>query len=91
MLKCMMQNRRAEHFDLINIFTGLRQEMGDVMLLKGVLGQEDILITHNPNDFEKVFRNEGIWPERPGSEALRYHRTVRRKEIFEEVEGIIST
>ncbi|XP_033255024.1 probable cytochrome P450 12a5, mitochondrial [Drosophila miranda] len=42
-------------------------------------------------DFEAVFLNEGVWPHRPGSDTLRYHRKTHRKDFFQGVEGALPT
>lgn len=92
MLRKMMGKRyQNQHVDLVKVFSSLRQNVGELMLIKGIFGQEDILVTHNPNDFEKIFRHEGIWPDRPGLECLKYHRSVHRADFFQGEEGIIAT
>ncbi|XP_033255207.1 probable cytochrome P450 12a5, mitochondrial [Drosophila miranda] len=55
------------------------------------MGGTSYLMTHNPKDFEVVFRNEGVWPHRPGSDTLRYHRKTHRKDFFQGVEGALPT
>ncbi|XP_037945860.1 probable cytochrome P450 12a4, mitochondrial [Teleopsis dalmanni] len=77
--------------NFIKYLSELKEDYGDVFLMPAMLGREAILITHNPEDFERVFRNEGIWPLRPGSKALRYHREKHRADFFENIEGLIST
>jgi len=37
----------------------------------------------------QVYRNEGTWPLRDPFETLQYYRTVLRKEIFENVGGLL--
>lgn len=75
--------------DLMDMFEGLRQDHGDIFLMPGVMGAPTFVMTSNPNDFEIVFRNEGIWPHRPGSDSLRYHRDEKRKDFYQGVSGLI--
>ncbi|XP_033255023.1 probable cytochrome P450 12a5, mitochondrial [Drosophila miranda] len=55
------------------------------------MGGTSYLMNHNPKDFEAVFLNEGVWPHRPGSDTLRYHRKTHRKDFFQGVEGALPT
>ncbi|XP_037942818.1 cytochrome P450 CYP12A2-like, partial [Teleopsis dalmanni] len=64
---------------------------GDICLMPAVFGRPPMLLTFNPADFETVFRNEGIWPDRPGSETLAYHREKHRVDFFQGTDGLIST
>lgn len=77
--------------DSTQLLLAFKDDFGNVARLPGFFGREGFVITHNVEDFEKVLRNEGIWPKRPGSEALQYHRHVHRKDFFQGVEGLIST
>ncbi|KAI8118151.1 Cytochrome P450 CYP12A2 [Lucilia cuprina] len=77
--------------DFAQLMLAFKEDFGSVARLPGFFGRPEFVITHNVEDFEKVLRNEGIWPERAGSEALQYHRHVHRAEFFQGVEGLIST
>ncbi|XP_017470678.1 PREDICTED: probable cytochrome P450 12a5, mitochondrial isoform X1 [Rhagoletis zephyria] len=68
----------------------MRKEFGDIFVVPAVLGRPATLVTHNPNDFASVFRNEGIWPIRPFS-TLRYHRRKRHADFYQGVEGVLTT
>jgi hypothetical protein len=37
----------------------------------------------------QVYRNEGPWPQRDAFEVLEYFRTVLRKDVFENVGGLL--
>ncbi|XP_075148688.1 cytochrome P450 CYP12A2-like [Haematobia irritans] len=77
--------------DSTQLMLAFKDDMGPISRIKGVLGKPDVVITHNPNDFEKALRNEGVWPVRPGSETIFYHRSVHRGDIFQDVEGLLGT
>lgn len=66
-------------------------EHGDILIMPGMMGRPDIVLTQNPSDFEQIFRNEGVWPHRPTSLTLDYHRSELRADFYQGVEGIIAT
>lgn len=69
----------------------MQKDYGDIYIIPGMFGRPDALYTHNPADFERVFRNEGVWPIRPNLLTLRYHRNKLRADFYEGVEGILAT
>ncbi|XP_075148685.1 cytochrome P450 CYP12A2-like [Haematobia irritans] len=79
--------RKLEASELL---LAIRRDIGPIVSVKSFMGRPPGVITHNPNDFEKVFRNEGIWPVRPGGDASQYHRSVHRADFFQGVEGLVS-
>ncbi|TMW39771.1 hypothetical protein DOY81_015149, partial [Sarcophaga bullata] len=82
---------RYAKMDSTQMLNAFKEDYGNIARLPGFFGREDVVMTHNVEDFEKVLRNEGIWPNRPGSEALHYHRNVHRAEFFQGIEGLIAT
>lgn len=88
-MKTALPGGKYKNMDLMDMFEGLRQDHGDIFLMPGVMGAPTFVMTSNPNDFEIVFRNEGIWPHRPGSDSLRYHRDEKRKDFYQGVSGLI--
>ena len=73
---------------MLNAF---KDDFGNISLLPALFGRKEFVLTHNVEDFEKVLRNEGIWPVRPGSEAMHYHRHVLRADFFQGSEGLLAT
>lgn len=73
------------------LMLAFKRDLGNISRFDGYFGRNDMVITHNVNDFITVFRNEGTWPIRPGLQALEYHRTEYRKDFFQGMEGIITT
>nr|AFH54190.1 cytochrome P450 [Bactrocera dorsalis] len=65
-----------------------RERLGDIYRLPGVIGQPDSVVLFNVDDFEKVYRTEGIWPKRPGTDAVRYYRENRKDGFFKETMGL---
>ncbi|XP_065371245.1 cytochrome P450 CYP12A2-like isoform X3 [Calliphora vicina] len=79
------------NLDSTKLLQAFKEDFGNVSYLPGFFGRKSFVFTHNVEDFEKILRNEGIWPVRPGSEALHYHRHVHRAEFFQGVEGLLAT
>ncbi|XP_053965019.1 probable cytochrome P450 12c1, mitochondrial [Anastrepha ludens] len=65
-----------------------RERFGDIYRMAGVIGQPDSVVLFNVDDFAKVCRTEGIWPTRPGTDAVRYYRESRKDGFFKETMGL---
>lgn len=68
----------------------LSEEYGGILRLPGVLGNEPIIMVTDPNDFETVFRTEGIWPHRRGIATFNHYRKHIRPDVFKNMGGLIS-
>ncbi|XP_065371244.1 cytochrome P450 CYP12A2-like isoform X2 [Calliphora vicina] len=79
------------NLDSTKLLQAFKEDFGNVSHLPGFFGGKSFVFTHNVDDFEKVLRNEGISPVRPGSESLYYHRHVHRAEFFQGVEGLLAS
>ncbi|TMW43220.1 hypothetical protein DOY81_011700 [Sarcophaga bullata] len=78
--------------DSTQLLNAFKADYGNISRLPALFwGSPRAVITHNVEDFEKVLRNEGIWPFRPGSEAMLYHRHVLRADFFQGREGLLAT
>ncbi|XP_065723208.2 probable cytochrome P450 12a4, mitochondrial [Drosophila suzukii] len=89
MMKTFMPGGKYKNMELMDMFEAMRQDYGDIYFMPGSMGNPPMLSTHNPKDFEVVFRNEGVWPNRPGDDTLRYHREEYRKEFYQGVTGTL--
>lgn len=68
----------------------LHKRYGDIFLLKGVFGHTDTVFTYNAEDFEVVYRNEGIWPIRVALMSFDYFRKVKRVDFFKGCSGLVT-
>ncbi|XP_053969910.1 cytochrome P450 CYP12A2-like [Anastrepha ludens] len=68
----------------------MNEDFGDIFIVPAVMGRPNIVVTHNPEDFASVFRNEGMWPIRPFA-TLRYHRNYRHADFYKGTEGVMTT
>ncbi|XP_075148686.1 cytochrome P450 CYP12A2-like [Haematobia irritans] len=90
-LRNFMPGGKFHKMDAVQMVMAVKDECGPIHKIPGVFGRPDAIMTHNPDDFEILFRNEGVWPIRPGSDGLAYHRTVHRADFFQGVEGVLAT
>ena len=74
--------------EIIKLFN---EECGDIVRLPALLGQPEVIMTFRPENFEKVFRVEGTWPERIGFDTLKHYRLNKRPDIYDEYEGLITS
>jgi hypothetical protein len=63
---------------------------GPISKITNIPGRRDMVFLFEPSDFEVVYRNEGVWPERLAFDSFPYYRNVVRKDFFGDVGGILS-
>ncbi|KAH8417248.1 hypothetical protein KR222_007047 [Zaprionus bogoriensis] len=80
---------KYRNMGLSQLVLAVREDYGDILRMPTIFGSTPMVSTYNPKDFEVVYRHEGIWPHRPGSDTMRYHREEFRKDFFQGVEGLI--
>lgn len=68
----------------------MHEEYGKITKLPTMLGNQGYILLYDPNDFELVFRNEGIWPVRRGMETFDVYRKKVRADLFKNHGGLIS-
>lgn len=67
-----------------------REDYGELVLMPGSLGRKDTVLSYSPDDYEKLFRNEGTWPDRRPLETFVYYRKHVRPEVFKGHSGLAS-
>ncbi|PSN42151.1 hypothetical protein C0J52_18993 [Blattella germanica] len=72
----------------VNFHEALHKKYGNILRISGIPGKNDFVFTYNPDDIEKVFRNEGSWPIRPTLQSAEYYRVVTRKDVFGKDPGL---
>ncbi|SPP87662.1 blast:Probable cytochrome P450 12a4%2C mitochondrial [Drosophila guanche] len=89
--KIFMPGGKYKDMDLGQLSMAMREDYGNIYCVPAIMGSPPRLTTHNPKDFEVVFRNEGSWPDRPAFHTVAYHRQTHRKDYFQGVEGVAPT
>ncbi|KAJ8940447.1 hypothetical protein NQ318_007148 [Aromia moschata] len=77
-----------EHIDKVSEM--LYKRYGKIVKMEGLLGRPDMLFLFDPDDIERVFRQEDSLPYRPSMPSLNYYKHVYRKEFFGEHGGVIA-
>lgn len=54
------------------------------------MGRPQVVQVFQPQDFEKVLRNDSKWPFRRGLESFVYYRNKKRSDVYEEYGSLIS-
>uniref|UniRef100_A0A336M4C2 CSON005232 protein n=1 Tax=Culicoides sonorensis TaxID=179676 RepID=A0A336M4C2_CULSO len=60
--------------DASTILNYLRRCYGDIYKIYQVSSGDYLVVTYDPNDFEKIYREEGAWPERKIFPTVDYFR-----------------
>lgn len=68
----------------------MREEYGSISKLPGMFGNKEVVMITDSSDFETVFRNEGIWPNRRGISTFNHYRKNIRPDVFKDMGGLIS-
>lgn len=68
----------------------LRAEYGDLVRLPGGMGRPDLVVTYDPDNFAKLYRNEGQWPHRRAFAVFEYFRKHERPDLFKGKAGLLS-
>lgn len=76
--------------DLLELHRKLKEEYGPITKLPGMLGNKEVVAINNASDFEILFRNEGVWPNRRGISTFDHYRKNIRPDIFKDMGGLIS-
>ncbi|XP_074037346.1 probable cytochrome P450 12a5, mitochondrial [Leptinotarsa decemlineata] len=75
---------------ILKMLNQSREQYGDVVVWKNILGKPDSVYIYNIKDIENLLRNSGPYPVRTVLDIFVYYRTVLRKEIFQDVGGVLT-
>lgn len=67
----------------------LHKKFGNIVKLTGLPGRNDMVMLYEPDQIEKVYRNEGPWPNRSSLHSFKHYRYITRKDFFEGVTGAV--
>ncbi|KFB35468.1 cytochrome P450 CYP12F2 [Anopheles sinensis] len=81
---------RYADVSLVEVHKRMREDYGTIFKMPGMMGRRDMVMSFNPEDFEKVFRTEGVWPMRRGLDSMTYYRQKVRPEVFGELGGLVT-
>ncbi|XP_039947788.1 probable cytochrome P450 12a5, mitochondrial [Bactrocera tryoni] len=81
---------RYKNLDSNALEMAMKEDHGDIFVVPAFMGRPSTVVIHNPEDFARVFRNEGVSPIRPFA-TLRYYRSKLQADFFKQVEGVLTT
>lgn len=79
--------------DKLKIFSkrATKEEYGELTKLPGLFGKPEVVMSHEVESREKVFRFDGKFPSRIGLDALNYYRETVRPDIYSEYQSLLSS
>lgn len=91
----LQKKLRTEYGDLIRLPGGfgkndVLRKINFFMYIIIITFISKVVFDFNPDDFEKIFREEGQWPIRRGLDTYEYYRTKHRPELFQGIGGLVS-
>ncbi|XP_055847816.1 cytochrome P450 CYP12A2-like [Episyrphus balteatus] len=90
LLKAFMPGGRYYKKPLPEINRIYRKDYGEIFMLPGLFGKRNVVCSFDPEDYQKVFRTEGIWPVRRGLDIVHYYRKILRPHIFKHAAGLVA-
>lgn len=74
----------------LDLHKKLLADYGKLVIMPGMFGNPAIMLSFEPEDFEKVFRNDTIWPIRRNLGSLEYYRKNLRPDVYAEYGGLFN-
>lgn len=68
----------------------IRNKYGNLIRIPSIVGRRNLLLSFDPESFEKILRTEGQWPDRRILETFNYYRKKVRPDLFGETGGLLS-
>ncbi|XP_058818870.1 cytochrome P450 CYP12A2-like [Topomyia yanbarensis] len=90
MMKNFAPGGRYHNVTLPVMHKYFQEDFGSLIHMPGLFGRKDILLSFNPDDFEKLFRAEGKWPVRRSMESFVYYRKEVRADVFKGLGGLLT-
>ncbi|XP_077292376.1 putative cytochrome P450 301a1, mitochondrial [Arctopsyche grandis] len=76
--------------DIAKMFDRLHSDFGEIVKMEKVLGQKTTINLFDPNDIEKIYKAEGVFPERMILPSMLYFRKNMRQDIFKHTKGLLT-
>ncbi|XP_055923884.1 cytochrome P450 CYP12A2-like [Eupeodes corollae] len=90
LLKAFMPGGRYYKKPLPEVNRIYRKDYGEIFMLPGLFGKRNVVFSFDPEDYQKVFRTEGIWPVRRGLDIVHYYRKILRADVFKHAAGLVA-
>ena len=90
LVRAFLPGGKYYNASMLDLHKKMNDEYGKLVIMPGMFGRNAMVMSFEPEDFEKVFRNDGIWPYRKNLETLEYYRNVLRPDIYAEYGGLFN-
>lgn len=70
LIKGFNKGGRYADLSLPEVYKRWREDFGDLIRVRRWMGRPDIVISFSPEDYQKLFRTEGVWPFRRALETI---------------------
>ena len=90
LIRAFLPGGRYFKLSLGDMHKQMHSDFGNIMKMPALFDKPTMLMVFDPNDIEKVFRTEGIWPNRMELKTLSYYRKQIRPDIYGEVGGLFA-
>ncbi|XP_077293107.1 cytochrome P450 CYP12A2-like isoform X1 [Arctopsyche grandis] len=77
--------------DISKLFDKMHNQFGDIIKMEKVAGLKTGIQLYDPNDIEKIYKVEGVIPERDILPSMSYFRKNMRQDIFEHAKGLLTS
>ncbi|XP_077292892.1 cytochrome P450 CYP12A2-like [Arctopsyche grandis] len=75
----------------LKLFEKVNNQFGDIVKLEKILGLKTLIQIYDPSDIEKIYKVEGVIPEREIFPSLSYFRKNMRQDIFGHTKGLLTS
>lgn len=82
LIKGLKKGGRYADISLTEMHKRWREDFGNLIRARQMFGKPDVLLSFGPEDYEKLYRSEGVWPFRRSLDTIAYYRQKVRPEIF---------
>lgn len=90
MTRAFLPGGKYYKISMTDLMKKLYEDYGKIMLFPGIFGRDPAIMAFDPLDFQRVYRVEGVWPQRRNLETLAYYRKNYRQDIFKEIGGLFN-
>lgn len=90
MYHMLMPTGKYYKMGIEKLHSKMYEEYGAVAKFPGVMGRDPMVTLYDAKQVEKVFRNEGQWPERLSTRFFNDFRMNERPELFKGIGGLLN-
>ncbi|KAL1397372.1 hypothetical protein pipiens_009815 [Culex pipiens pipiens] len=90
MLRGFAPGGRYYDVNIMELHRRFRADYGNLVIFPGAFGRKDTVVSYSPDDYQKLFRSEGPWPNRRGLDTFMHYRNEVRPDVFKGMGGLVN-